>query len=50
MDITSQRIVTAIMALVMSFTLVGSGMIGFEFASNGDNGEFQIQAEMPRLH
>jgi len=40
---------TAIMALVIaSFTLVGSGMIGFEFASNGDNGEFQIQAEMPK--
>ncbi len=40
---------TAIMALVIaSFTLVGSGMIGFEFASSGDNGEFQIQAEMPK--
>lgn len=40
---------TAIMGLVIaSFTLVGSGMIGFEFASNGDNGEFQIQAEMPK--
>lgn len=40
---------TAIIALVIaSFTLVGSGLIGFEFASNGDNGEFQIQAEMPK--
>lgn len=40
---------TAIMALVIaSFTLVGSGMIGIEFASSGDNGEFQIQAEMPK--
>ncbi len=40
---------TAIMALVIaSFTLLGSGMIGIEFASSGDNGEFQIQAEMPK--
>ncbi|MCW5915177.1 MAG: efflux RND transporter permease subunit [Chitinophagaceae bacterium] len=40
---------TAIMALVIaSFTLLGSGMIGVEFASSGDNGEFQIQAEMPK--
>ncbi len=40
---------TSIIALVIaSFTLIGSGMIGFEFASNGDNGEFQIQAEMPK--
>lgn len=40
---------TAIMALVIaSFTLLGTGMIGVEFASSGDNGEFQIQAEMPK--
>jgi hydrophobic/amphiphilic exporter-1 (mainly G- bacteria), HAE1 family len=38
-----------IIAMVIgSFALVGSGMIGFEFVSNGDNGEFQIQAEMPK--
>lgn len=40
---------SVIMGLVIaSFYLVGSGMIGVEFASNGDNGEFQIQAEMPK--
>lgn len=39
----------AIMALVVvSFKLLSSGLIGFEFASSGDNGEFQIQAEMPK--
>lgn len=40
---------SAIIALVVgSFTLVGSGLIGFEFVANGDNGEFQIQAELPK--
>lgn len=40
---------SAIMAIVVSsFILVGSGMIGVEFVSNGDNGEFQIQAELPK--
>lgn len=38
-----------IMGLVIaSFGLMKSGMIGVEFASNGDNGEFQIEAEMPK--
>ena len=40
---------SVIMAMVIgSFTLVGSGLIGFEFVANGDNGEFQIQAELPK--
>mgnify|MGYP001013566799 CR=1 FL=1 len=40
---------SAIMALVIvSFGLVSSGMIGVEFVSSGDNGEFQIEAEMPK--
>ncbi|MEO6732030.1 MAG: efflux RND transporter permease subunit [Ferruginibacter sp.] len=40
---------TVIMALVIaSFTLLGGGFIGMEFASNGDNGEFQIEAELPK--
>ena len=34
--------------VIASFTLVGSGFIGVEFVSNGDNGEFQIQAELPK--
>ncbi len=34
--------------VVASFTLVGSGFIGVEFVANGDNGEFQIQAELPK--
>ncbi len=39
----------AIMGLVVaSFTLVSGGFIGVEFVSNGDNGEFQIQAELPK--
>lgn len=39
----------AIMAVVVaSFSLLSMGMIGFEFASNGDNGEFLIEAEMPK--
>ena len=37
------------MALVVaSFYLVGSGFIGVEFVANGDNGEFQVQAELPK--
>jgi hydrophobic/amphiphilic exporter-1 (mainly G- bacteria), HAE1 family len=40
---------TAIMALVIaSFGLIGGGFIGFEFVSGGDNGEFQIKAELPK--
>jgi HAE1 family hydrophobic/amphiphilic exporter-1 len=40
---------SAIMAMVIgSFALVSSGLIGFEFVANGDNGEFQIQAELPK--
>lgn len=40
---------SAIMAMVIgSFALVGSGLIGFEFVANGDNGEFQLQAELPK--
>jgi HAE1 family hydrophobic/amphiphilic exporter-1 len=40
---------TLIMAMVVaSFLLVAKGWIGVEFVSNGDNGEFQIEAEMPK--
>jgi HAE1 family hydrophobic/amphiphilic exporter-1 len=40
---------TLVIALVIgSFTLVGAGFIGVEFASSGDNGEFQLQAELPK--
>lgn len=40
---------TIIIALVIaSFTLLGGGFIGIEFAANGDNGEFQIEAELPK--
>ncbi len=34
--------------VIASFALVGSGFIGVEFVANGDNGEFQIQAELPK--
>ena len=38
---------TLIIALVIaSFTLLGGGFIGVEFAANGGNGEFQIEAEL----
>lgn len=40
---------SVIMAIVVaSFALFGSGMIGVEFVAAGDNGEFQIQAELPK--
>jgi len=40
---------SAIIGMVIaSFTLVGSGFIGVEFVANGDNGEFQVQAELPK--
>ncbi len=40
---------SAIIAMVIaSFILVGSGFIGVEFVANGDNGEFQVQAELPK--
>lgn len=40
---------SSVIALVIaSFALVGGGFIGVEFVSNGDNGEFQIQAELPK--
>lgn len=40
---------SVIMVLVVaSFTLVSNGFIGVEFVANGDNGEFQIQAELPK--
>lgn len=40
---------SAIIAMVVaSFVLIGSGFIGVEFVANGDNGEFQIQAELPK--
>ncbi|MCJ8163449.1 efflux RND transporter permease subunit [Pontibacter sp. E15-1] len=39
----------AIIALVIaSFTLIGGGFIGVEFVANGDNGEFQLKAELPK--
>ncbi len=28
--------------------LIGSGFIGFKFVASGDNGEFQLQAELPK--
>jgi len=31
-----------------SFTLMTNGYIGAEFAANGDNGEFQLQIELPK--
>jgi hydrophobic/amphiphilic exporter-1 (mainly G- bacteria), HAE1 family len=31
-----------------SFALIGGGFIGVEFVANGDNGEFQIKAELPK--
>ncbi len=37
-----------ILLVVSSFTLVGAGFIGVEFVANGDNGEFQVQAELPK--
>jgi len=38
-----------VMALVFSsFALLSGGFIGVEFASNGDTGEFQLQAELPK--
>ncbi len=40
---------SAIMALFFaSFFLLSGGFIGIEFVANGDNGEFQIKAELPK--
>ncbi len=40
---------SAIMALFFaSFFLLSGGFIGVEFVANGDNGEFQIKAELPK--
>jgi HAE1 family hydrophobic/amphiphilic exporter-1 len=34
--------------VIASFMLLGKGFIGAEFVSNGDNGEFQLQVELPK--
>src|SRR3989338_8363084 len=41
-------IIGALVALVMSFSLVGGGYIGGEFVSQGDRGEFVISLELPQ--
>ncbi|MEI9910586.1 MAG: efflux RND transporter permease subunit [Bacteroidota bacterium] len=49
-SLTHKRIAfTSIMLMVIaSFALAGSGLIGVEFVANGDNGEFRLQAELPK--
>lgn len=39
---------TIMFMVIGSFILVGKGFIGFEFVSSGDNGEFQLKAELPK--